>query len=384
MFRICPLWPRRIRMTTTAVYILMICGVSYIMITTLLYRKTNLLQLMTSQVAPDTNRQVCVVPKLDPWDKTMMRHMVHVPTPECGKERDWIMVNNGSAKLTEKALKEHGDISCKISYIQRKNDYEITWSDEHVLKGHHQIKLQDDFFWAKCVSSADGVSHDNFYAGVSYKADLHEPSLKSPSTLNLNVLVIGLDSVSHMTFIRKMRRSLEYFTSNLDALILNGYNIVGDGTPQAFIPILTGKTEQELPIVLQRATKKDFVDIYPMIWKDFKQEGYVTTFIEDYPRSGMFTYRFTGFKEQPTDHYMRPFYLATDIYDITRLGLTLNILSKDYQLCLGGKRKSEIVMNYVRDLYAMYPTKPKFTISFLGDMSHDDRNTVETADGRFI
>lgn len=26
------------------------------------------------------------------------------------------------------------------------------------------------------------------------------------------------------------------------------YNIVGDGTPQAFIPILTAQTEEELPL----------------------------------------------------------------------------------------------------------------------------------------
>lgn len=30
--------------------------------------------------------------------------------------------------------------------------------------------------------------------------------------------------------------------------IIAGYNIVGDGTPQAFIPILTGATEEELPL----------------------------------------------------------------------------------------------------------------------------------------
>lgn len=31
-------------------------------------------------------------------------------------------------------------------------------------------------------------------------------------------------------------------------LLYTGYNIVGDGTPQAFIPILTGATEEELPL----------------------------------------------------------------------------------------------------------------------------------------
>jgi hypothetical protein len=52
--------------------------------------------------------------------------------------------------------------------------------------------------------------------------------------------------------------------------------MLGDGTPQALIPIFTGKTELELPRTLKRLAKKDFVDVYPMVWKDFRKKGYVT------------------------------------------------------------------------------------------------------------
>lgn len=38
----------------------------------------------------------------------------------------------------------------------------------------------------------------------------------------------------------------------LGAVTLKGYNIVGDGTPQAFIPILTAQTEEELPLTRKR------------------------------------------------------------------------------------------------------------------------------------
>lgn len=58
--------------------------------------------------------------------------------------------------------------------------------------------------------------------------------------LSLNVLIIGLDSMSHMMVQRKLPKMYSKLKS-MGAHILEGYNIVGDGTPQALIPILTGK-----------------------------------------------------------------------------------------------------------------------------------------------
>jgi hypothetical protein len=42
-------------------------------------------------------------------------------------------------------------------------------------------------------------------------------------------------------FMRKLPHAYHYMKDTLDALVLEGYNIVGDGTPQALIPILTGE-----------------------------------------------------------------------------------------------------------------------------------------------
>lgn len=61
-----------------------------------------------------------------------------------------------------------------------------------------------------------------------------------PDALGLNVLMIGLDSMSHMMVQRKLPKVYAKLKS-MGAHVLEGYNIVGDGTPQALIPILTGK-----------------------------------------------------------------------------------------------------------------------------------------------
>lgn len=58
-------------------------------------------------------------------------------------------------------------------------------------------------------------------------------------SLKLNVLIMGFDSLSRMTFMRKLPKSYKKLQS-LGAIVLEGYNILGDGTPQALIPLLTG------------------------------------------------------------------------------------------------------------------------------------------------
>lgn len=49
--------------------------------------------------------------------------------------------------------------------------------------------------------------------------------------------MFGFDSLSRNAWIRKLPKAYKYMTEHLNADILQGYNIVGDGTPQALIPV---------------------------------------------------------------------------------------------------------------------------------------------------
>lgn len=113
--------------------------------------------------------------------------------------------------------------------------------------------------------------------------------------LKMNLLMFGIDSLSRNTFIRKLPKTYGYLTEILNGHVLKGYNIVGDGTPQALIPILTGKTELELPDTRNRVSNSQYVNVYPLVWNDFRDNGYVTGFLEDTPSTGIFTYRLKGF-----------------------------------------------------------------------------------------
>jgi hypothetical protein len=90
----------------------------------------------------------------------------------------------------------------------------------------------------------------------------------------LNVILLSYDSVSRASWLNRAKKSYDFAVKTMKFDILEGYNIVGDGTPAALIPIFTGKTEEELPSVLKSDPKGRFVDeSYPLIWHDLHRNG---------------------------------------------------------------------------------------------------------------
>lgn len=77
------------------------------------------------------------------------------------------------------------------------------------------------------------------------------------------------------------------------------------------------------------------VNVYPFIFDEYKLSGYATAFNEDLPNVGTFTYRLNGFDKQPTDHYMRPFYLAFE-----------REAKRHKKLCVGDVPRHNVMLDY--------------------------------------
>ncbi|XP_025079252.1 LOW QUALITY PROTEIN: uncharacterized protein LOC112555193 [Pomacea canaliculata] len=260
--------------------------------------------------------------------------------------------------------------------------------------------LTTDFFRVDCLSST-GKRYLNIHSGVARNKDVLSrletlgsissiPVMTPPSThtskqesvplslsliskslpsLNLNVFMFGFDSMSRMSWIRLLPRTRKYFLETLGGLELEGYNIVGDGTTAALLPILTGHHEEELPEARRGMPGAQPVDGHPWVWKEFKRHGYVTAYAEDMANVGTFQYRMLGFKEQPTDHYMRPFYEAEEkIYGIY------------YPYCLGSTPRHLNFMHWFEELFATYTRHPKFFFGFHSELSHNSNFLVQALD----
>ncbi|XP_035734479.1 uncharacterized protein LOC118447091 isoform X2 [Vespa mandarinia] len=332
-------------------------------------------QLIKESVEQDTlylgnGIPACKLPELKVSNPEIMKFIHNVPPIICTPE-DWVKVDKTRLIIDKEIKNKYGRLMCTFSEVIRIDDFNIKYS-EPVEADDFYIPRYSDFVDVKCTSESNKKWH-SVLAGVKLDFEIKRKyswDNVPNNSLKLNVLMFGFDSLSRNTFIRKLPKTYQYLKHNLNTLVLEGYNIVGDGTPQALIPILTGKIELELPETRKRMGQKaQFVNIYPMVWKEYKEKGYITGFMEDVHHIGTFTYRLKGFKEQPTNHYMRTFYLAAERY------------FRNYnKFCMGSIPRHVVMLNYIKAIFDTYKDEPKFVFGFHGELSHDSYNDIGAAD----
>ena len=338
-----------------------------------LFENQKLVRTFNDYVNRDQD-QTCVHPVLNIHDAEIMKWYYPLDPIVCSPDPEWVLIQNGMIIVNPEVIEKYGDIKCDIKFINWNGDFEISFSEVSTIHQNSSIYLKQDFFRVQCVttSSINQTSYSNLYAGVSFKPELltgHDNA--GFDGLGLDVFILGMDSMSQLAYLRTLPKTVEYFTTHLNGVIFDGYNILGEGTPAALIPILTGKTETELPDVNRDSANASFVDdVYPFIWNKFKERGYITAFAEDYPGGGTWTWRMTGFNEQPTDYYLRPFYLAAEQEDI----------HNHRKYCLGSKRRSQVFLGWLKDIFTTYPKQNKFIMSMLTELTHEDNNLAQTMD----
>ncbi|XP_037947847.1 uncharacterized protein LOC119679522 [Teleopsis dalmanni] len=315
------------------------------------------------------NQVVCRHPHLPIDNPDIIKFYHDVEHINCGNPLDdWVMCEKSICFVKPEILATHGEVVCSYSDIIRKDDYRNKYGETTKTKEPYVLHNSD---FVKVACKADnGQSWYGMAFGIRDTVIRRNLPLSSDdSSIYYNVLIYGFDSLSRNAFIRKLPKTYDFLKHQLQSIVLNGYNIVGDGTPQALIPLLTGYNELELPETRKRMYNSNYVNIYPMIWKDYANNGYVTSFNEDVPNIGTFTYRMKGFNEQPVDHYLRTYYLESS-----------NILSSSKEHCIGYQQDHVVMLNYTKHFMSKYTDSPRFVFSFHGGLSHDSINLIGAAD----
>ncbi|XP_013412040.1 uncharacterized protein LOC106174860 [Lingula anatina] len=316
----------------------------------------------------------CVPPDLKLFPPEIMAFRKKVDTVRCNRDArpNWVYVENGKYRISREATESQGTVRCSYVPILRGiDDYTVGLGSKTGFIDGDPLKF--DFSEVHCTSPTTGENYTNLVSGIAYNASLFARANSTPGARNamgFDVLMIGYDSVSRLSWMRSLPKTYQYFTKDLKGTVLEGYNIVGDGTTHALFPMLTGLTEEELPESRRGKPGAVSVEGFPFVWKDYKKHGFITQWAEDEPNLGAFHYRLLGFNETPTDHYMRVFYLRK------------NEVSKMFQrFCLGSVSSHQNQLNWIKEAFLMYRDNPKFIFSFHGEYSHYRHDTkIQNAD----
>ncbi|KAF5399600.1 hypothetical protein PHET_06411 [Paragonimus heterotremus] len=185
-----------------------------------------------------------------------------------------------------------------------------------------------------------------------------------------NILLLGLDSISRMAAVRYLPKTMQLVNDLPNAITMQLYNVIGDGTTANLLALLTGLSEKELPEARTSHVSVNHnvsvLDKYPWIWEDFaKIGGYATHFIEDTPKWGTFQHRLTGFgaNRAPTHSYGRPC-LQAAAHDEEYYGKKLG--------CTTSRFTHHVLLESLREFFHAYSHAPRFSLTFLSELIHED------------
>jgi hypothetical protein len=122
----------------------------------------------------------------------------------------------------------------------------------------------------------------------------------------MNVLILGIDSVSYPYLKRAFPLTHAYLAKELEgSLLFENLNIVGMNTYPNMLPMLSGVVKEEndeLGIAdetlyfTQVLEQSSYHDVYPFVWYDYERLGYLTMYHEDTPSATIFCTRQKGFR----------------------------------------------------------------------------------------
>ncbi len=281
---------------------------------------------------------------------------------KCIKSENKIEIKENGVLLLQKDC-----FQCNYSFIEwHRNDFNYKKEKPAIeIKNGSHLDTTKEFFLIECIDNTGKTVLNNTFARIFKK--INKQVKKQP----INILFVGFDSISREGFLNHLPITSNYLVNEMKSNILTRYNIVGDGTPAALIPLLTSKHEHELPSTIKNNPNSNYLDIvYPMIWTNYSQLlNYSTLFVEDRPDIGVFNFRMKGFKKPPVDHYMRPLLLA----NLNR--------NKD---CLNRNTNLKFYLNYLNDFIRLNKQKGFFGLQFIKEFSHDDYDRLNLIDSELF
>ncbi|XP_031351112.1 uncharacterized protein LOC116176608 isoform X2 [Photinus pyralis] len=311
----------------------------------------------------------CRMPYIDPFDSSIRRYIFTERKITCNKNKPPLMdANFTSIYLLHNSLGAYkvtnlSSLECCYSPFHRvdpssnQDDSQISYSK--CVYFNQSALITDEFVRVSCTFNKTEIYKD-FFAFVPIKPNV--ANFSKSQFKKLNVLIIGLDSVSRLNFHRQMPNTAQTLQS-IGAIEFLGYNKIADNTFPNLAPVLTGMTHKELVNTCWRK-RSDRFDKCKFIWSNYSKSNYATAFAED---------------SVWMDYYWGSFDYAAE----KQIG---NDMALQAPQCVGSRPIYQTLLRYIQQFTQVMKQHsiPWFGLFWSSSLSHNFLNKPKLGDEAFV
>ncbi|RWS05586.1 hypothetical protein B4U79_03153, partial [Dinothrombium tinctorium] len=323
----------------------------------------------------------CLLPlNVNPFDSRVTPYLIKMPNrihcPKTELSRFYSIGANGESLTFVdengilKKLNVPHHLNCVYQNFSRKGDSddEIVYSEEKPLLSElNLIALNIEFVSVKCHENGDLVySNTHFYPSTLKQLPKSDEYLPS-------VIILVIESMSRLNYLRFLKQTKSAFESLGNFFYLKGLTKLADNSFPNMVPLLAGLRPYEGEFPPNVRPDEGPYDDLPFVWKEFAKKNYLTALLEDCPEFTLFNYIAKGFKQKPTDWYLRPYWLH--IYGQSS--------ASSLSYCYNKNSKLDLFLEQVKIFLEKARDVPKFLFSFFIEVTHTDFNKAQLLDSHY-
>jgi hypothetical protein len=198
------------------------------------------LSAFSASMAPDNG--VCRLPQLE-YEGL---HKDTLPVKSCRIKQNWGYIDRDTHewRLNENARQAFTQTDCQLRRIIRVDDFKINLTEYTKLS--EGDKIMHDVVEVKCSGvlkpqlkrvyklSEKQIRFKTLFPQIIPELESNEEKtskMNEKTCEPLNIILLSYDSVSRVSWINRAKKSYFYAMNEMKFDMLEGYNIVGDGTP---------------------------------------------------------------------------------------------------------------------------------------------------------
>ncbi|XP_044267500.1 uncharacterized protein LOC123013176 [Tribolium madens] len=320
------------------------------------------------------NNEKCKIPDLEIFNEDVANITHPKPYRPCNQTEllSYVTKNgpNFELHIREDLIPQYTtqNMTCCYSYVTRNGSIDLPdvgISISPCVPFYKKVVLGQNIVKVVCNDSKLVV-----YQNVHVTIQPQKP-LKNDSN-PFSVLLVVVDSISRLNFHRTMPQTSNFLTER-HFIEMKAYSKVDDNTFPNCMALLTGFNLKQA-YKHCNPSKINALDVCPMLWYDFHENGYTTAYAEDDTPIGTFNYLKKGFTHPPTDFYFKPYMEASE---------ALGIQYVDHMpFCTGLESAGERILNVARDFATTFKHNPSFGIFWMNTFSHNEFNAPYSMDAK--